>query len=206
MNFSSAKWNALILVMWCIKFPNLTICHLLPRIAHWLFRIVVVVFILKGEHILLGQRYVWHVKKVGRVNCCLWGVQQSELPPLAATETSLWAIHFICLLHHAPSPQSNTLYPCHWHLLHLSHWYIGSLQKVTTQGLLTPGFRDNFDHPTCWSSLVAFQHFTPIPLRPLCHPPWRSGELWRCYSGQASYLSPEVGYHVASKDATLLFY
>lgn len=62
-------------------------------------------------------------------------------------------------------PESNTLYPCHRPLLHLSHWCIGSLQKVSTLGLLTPGFRDSFAHPTCLPPVVA-QHFTPIPLRP----------------------------------------
>lgn len=71
-----------------------------------------------------------------------------------------------CLFHHPPPASLLNPTPwmaCHRPLLHLSCWCIGSLQKVTTQGLLTPGCRDGFAQPTCWPPAEA-QHFTPILL------------------------------------------
>lgn len=134
-----------------------------------LLLIVFVAFIVEAEHISLG--HVWHVEKVDRAHSWLRGVQQNELQLLTLHLHTLNL--FICQLLFSMTvtspastpPQSNALYPCHRPLLHLSHWCIGSLQKVTTLGLLTPGFRDSFAHPTCLPPVVA-QHFTPIPLRP----------------------------------------
>lgn len=101
----------------------------------------------EAQRVLPVWRCVWHANTVDRTNSWLWGAQQSELQLLPALKTySLVSYPFLCLLHHPSPPETNTLYPCHRPLLHLSHWCIGSLQKVTTQGLLTPGFRDCLAH------------------------------------------------------------